>query len=162
MIKRVCVYCASSSKAAAIYKSEAYRLGEILAKEGIACNYGGGSIGLMGELAKSMIKNGGKITGIIPKFMVDKGWGNPNVKQIEVETMHERKQRMVSDVDAAIALPGGCGTFEELMEVITWKQLSLFNKPIIILNINHYFDPLLDMLQKAINEDFMREEHLKM
>lgn len=162
MIKRVCVYCASSSKAAAIYKSEAYRLGEILAKEGIACNYGGGSIGLMGELARSMIKNGGEITGIIPKFMVDKGWGNPNVKQIEVETMHERKERMVSDVDAAIALPGGCGTLEELMEVITWKQLSLFNKPIIILNINHYFDPLLELLQKAINEDFMREEHLKM
>lgn len=94
--------------------------------------------------------------------MVDKGWGNPNVKQIEVETMHERKERMVSDVDAAIALPGGCGTLEELMEVITWKQLSLFNKPIIILNINHYFDPLLEMLQKAINENFMREEHLKM
>ncbi len=162
MIKRVCVYCASSSKAAAIYKSEAYRLGEILAKEGIACNYGGGSIGLMGELASSMIKNGGEITGIIPKFMVDKGWGNPNVKQIEVETMHERKERMVSDVDAAIALPGGCGTLEELMEVITWKQLSLFNKPIIILNINHYFDPLLELLQKAINENFMREEHLKM
>ena len=148
MIKRVCVYCASSSKAAAIYKSEAYRLG--------------GSIGLMGELARSMIKNGGEITGIIPKFMVDKGWGNPNVKQIEVETMHERKERMVSDVDAAIALPGGCGTLEELMEVITWKQLSLFNKPIIILNINHYFDPLLELLQKAINENFMREEHLKM
>lgn len=162
MIKRVCVYCASSSKAAAIYKSEAYRLGEILAKEGIACNSGGGSIGLMGELARSMIKNGGEITGIIPKFMVDKGWGNPNVKQIEVETMHERKERMVSDVDAAIALPGGCGTLEELMEVITWKQLSLFNKPIIILNINHYFDPLLELLQKAINENFMREEHLKM
>ena len=82
MIKRVCVYCASSSKAANIYKKEAFRLGEILSNEGIACNYGGGSIGLMGELAQSMIKNGGEITGIIPKFMVEKGWGNPNVKQI--------------------------------------------------------------------------------
>lgn len=162
MIKRVCVYCASSSKAANIYKKEAFRLGEILSNEGIACNYGGGSIGLMGELAQSMIKNGGEITGIIPKFMVEKGWGNPNVKQIEVETMHERKQRMIRDVDAAIALPGGCGTLEELMEIITWKQLSIFNKPIIILNIDNYFSPLLEMLQKAVNENFMREEHLKM
>ena len=162
MIKRVCVYCASSSKAANIYKKEAFRLGEILSNEGIACNYGGGSIGLMGELAQSMIKNGGEITGIIPKFMVEKGWGNPNVKQIEVETMHERKQRMIRDVDAAIALPGGCGTLEELMEIITWKQLSIFNQPIIILNIDNYFSPLLEMLQKAVNENFMREEHLKM
>lgn len=162
MIKRVCVYCASSSKAAEIYKKEAYRLGEILSQKGIACNYGGGSIGLMGELSKAMIRNGGEITGIIPKFMVEKGWGNPEVRQIEVETMHIRKERMVYDVDAAIALPGGCGTLEELMEIITWKQLSLFNKPIIILNINHYFDPLLEMLGKAIHENFMREEHQNM
>lgn len=162
MIKRVCVYCASSSKVDSIYKKEAFLLGSILSKEGIACNYGGGSVGLMGELADAMCKNSGEITGIIPKFMVEKGWGNPNIKQIEVDTMHERKQRMIKDVDAAIALPGGCGTLEELMEIITWKQLSIFNKPIIILNVNHYFDPLIEMLEKAISENFMREEHKKM
>jgi uncharacterized protein (TIGR00730 family) len=91
--------------------------------------------------------------------MVNEGWGNEKVEQIVVNTMHERKRLMLEGVDAAIAMPGGCGTLEELLEAITWKQLGIFTKPIVILNTNHYFDPLLEMLDKAIAEKFMREEH---
>lgn len=158
MIKRVCVYCASSSQVDEKYKQAAYRLGEILSEKGIGCNYGGGAIGLMGELAQSMVKNHGDITGVIPHFMVERGWDNPLVKEIETPDMHARKERMVQDVDAAIALPGGCGTLEELMEIITWKQLGLFLKPIIILNVDHFFDPLIAMLDQCVAENFMSEQ----
>ncbi|MCQ2217045.1 MAG: TIGR00730 family Rossman fold protein [Paludibacteraceae bacterium] len=159
---RVSVYCASSSQISESYKREAYELGKILSKEKIACNYGGGSVGLMGELAQAMLDFGGSITGIIPQFMVDQGWDNPKVKMEVVNTMHERKQRMVKDAEAAIAMPGGIGTFEELLEVITWKQLGLFLKPIIILNVDNYYGPMLAMLEKAVDEQFMRKEHLNL
>ena len=158
MTKRVCVYCASSTQVDEAYKREAKRLGEILAKNGIACNYGGGAVGLMGKLAHSMLEHGGEITGIIPRFMVERGWDNPNVTEVETSSMHTRKERMTQDVDAAIALPGGCGTIEELMEIITWKQLGLFLKPIVIINVNHFFDPLLSMLDKCVEEKFMSEK----
>lgn len=158
MIKRVCVYCASSSQVDEKYKQAARRLGEILSEKGIGCNYGGGAIGLMGELAKSMVKHQGDITGIIPHFMVERGWDNPAVVEVETDSMHTRKERMVQNVDAVIALPGGCGTLEELMEIITWKQLGLFLKPIIILNADHFFDPLLAMLDKCVEENFMSEQ----
>lgn len=158
MIKRVCVYCASSSQVDEKYKNAAFRLGEILSENNIGCNYGGGAIGLMGELAKSMVEHGGDITGIIPRFMVERGWDNPQVVEVETDSMHTRKERMVQDVDAAIALPGGCGTLEELMEIITWKQLGLFLKPIIILNVDHFYDPLIAMLDKCVTENFMSEQ----
>lgn len=158
MTKRVCVYCASSSQVDDKYKMAARRLGEILSENNIGCNYGGGAIGLMGELAQSMVDHHGDITGIIPRFMVERGWDNPLVKEIETPDMHSRKERMVQDVDAAIALPGGCGALEELLEIITWKQLGLFLKPIIILNVDHYFDPLVAMLDKCVEENFMSEQ----
>lgn len=158
MTKRVCVYCASSSQVDDKYKMAARRLGEILSENNIGCNYGGGAIGLMGELAQSMVDHHRDITGIIPRFMVERGWDNPLVKEIETPDMHSRKERMVQDVDAAIALPGGCGTLEELLEIITWKQLGLFLKPIIILNVDHYFDPLVAMLDKCVEENFMSEQ----
>ncbi len=160
-MRKVCVYCASSTQVAECYKTEAYRLGEIFSRNNIHCLYGGGSVGLMGELSKAMLKTGGTITGVIPQFMVDQSWNNENVEQIVVNTMHERKRLMLEDVDAAIAMPGGCGTLEELLEVITWKQLGIFVKPVVILNVNHYFDPLLEMLSKAVDERFMRSEHLR-
>lgn len=158
MTKRVCVYCASSSQVDKRYKEEARKLGEILSDNGIACNYGGGAVGLMGELARSMNEHKGEITGIIPHFMVERGWDNPDVTEIETSDMHSRKRRMTQDVDAVVALPGGCGTLEELMEIITWKQLGLFLKPIIIVNINHFFDPLLSMLDHCVEERFMSGE----
>ena len=159
---RVSVYCASSSQISDSYKLQAYELGKILSEEGVACNYGGGSVGLMGALAQAMLDHGGSIVGIIPQFMVDQGWDNPKVQMEVVNSMHERKQRMVKDVDAAIALPGGIGTFEELLEVITWRQLGLFLKPVVILNVNDYYAPLLAMLEKAVEERFMRKEHLNL
>ncbi len=160
-MRKICVYAASSTQVAECYKTEAYRLGEIFAQNKIHCLYGGGSVGLMGELSKAILDNRGTITGVIPQFMVDQGWDNERVEQIVVNTMHERKRLMLEDVDAAIALPGGCGTLEELMEAITWKQLGIFVKPVIILNVNGYFNPLLEMLNKAVEEKFMRSEHLQ-
>jgi len=159
---KVCVYCASSSKVADVYKTEAFRLGSSLADAGVACLYGGGSVGLMGEVSKAMVARHGVIKGVIPQFMVEQGWDNPEVELLVVKTMHERKAKMLESVDAAIALPGGVGTFEELMEAITWKQLGIFLKPIVILNVDNYFGPFLEMMKKAVDERFMREEHLRL
>jgi uncharacterized protein (TIGR00730 family) len=103
---------------------------------------------------------GGSVTGVIPTFMVEQGWHHTGLTElIEVKDMHERKQKMADISDAAIALPGGCGTLEELLEVITWKQLGLYLKPIVLLNIDGYYNPLLAMLQRAVDENFMRSQH---
>jgi uncharacterized protein (TIGR00730 family) len=163
MIQTVCVYCAASAKVDSTYFSAASQLGQLLAKNDIHCIYGAGKTGLMGALADSVLANKGKITGIIPQFMMDQDWHHSQLENIIVtNTMHERKSKMASMSDAAIALPGGCGTIEELMEVITWKQLSLYPKPIVIVNINGYFDPLIEMMKRAVDEQFMRPEHSKL
>lgn len=159
-IKNVCVYCASSTQVAPIYFEAATQLGQLLAAQGIGLVNGAGCIGLMAATSDAVLKAGGMVTGVIPRFMVEQGWHHRGLTRlIETETMHERKQTMAELSDAAIALPGGCGTLEELLEVITWKQLGIYLKPIVILNINGYYNPLLDMLQKAIDEKFMRKEH---
>ena len=117
----------------------------------------------MGALSDAALAEGGKVTGVIPHFMVEQGWNHTGLSRlIEVKDMHERKQTMARLSDAVIALPGGCGTLEELLEIITWKQLGLYLNPIVILNINRYFDPLLEMLHKAVEENFMREKHAEM
>ncbi len=158
--KKICVYCGSSTQVNPLYFETARQLGEIFARNGIEAIYGGGSIGLMGTLADSILENNGKITGIIPRFMVEENWEHKNLSElIIVETMHERKEKMAFMSDAAVALPGGCGTMEELLEAITWKQLGIFTKPIIIVDTNNYFGPLIDMLEKAVSENFMRELH---
>ena len=157
---KICVYCGSSTQVNPVYFNTANRLGEIFAEKGIEAVYGGGSIGLMGTLADSILENNGKITGVIPRFMVEENWEHNNLSElIVVETMHERKEKMAFMSDAAVALPGGCGTMEELLEAITWKQLGIFTKPIVIVNTNNYFGPLITMLEKAITENFMRELH---
>lgn len=108
----------------------------------------------------AVLKNGGEVTGVIPRFMVEQNWHHTGLTElIEVESMHESKQKMANLSDGIIALPGGCGTLEELHEIITWKQLGLYLNPIIILNTNRFFDPLLEMLEKAIDENFMRRQH---
>lgn len=157
---KICVYCGSSTQVNPVYFNTANRLGEIFAEKGIEAVYGGGSIGLMGTLADSILENNGKITGVIPRFMVEENWEHNNLSElIVVETMHERKEKMAFMSDAAVALPGGCGTMEELLEAITWKQLGIFTKPIVIVNTNNYFGPLITMLEKAVTENFMRELH---
>lgn len=159
-IKNICVYSASSTKIAPIYFEAAEQLGKILAQKHINLINGAGCLGLMCRISDAALAAGGTVTGIIPHFMVEQGWHHKGLTRlIETKDMHERKELMADMSDGIIALPGGCGTLEELLEIITWKQLGLYLKPIVILNINHFYDPLLEMLQQAIDQHFMREEH---
>ncbi|MGL4293020.1 MAG: TIGR00730 family Rossman fold protein [Bacteroidales bacterium] len=159
-INAVCVYCASSSKIKPSYFEAARELGKLLAEKEIDCICGAGRKGLMGALADEVIANGGNVKGIIPRFMYEEGWYHPDITDlILTDSMHERKSMMAENSDAVIAMPGGCGTMEELLEIITWKQLGLYFNPIIILNIDGYYDPLIRMLSAAIEETFMRPEH---
>ena len=159
-IKRVAVYAASSSQVSSEYIDAAAELGRTLAAEGIEIVYGAGKVGLMGALADAALDAGGKVTGVIPQFMVDNGWCREKLTNLIVTPdMHTRKEKIVSLADATIALPGGVGTLEELMEIITWKQLGLYANPIVILNTRGYFNPLKEMLERAVEEKFMREIH---
>ena len=136
-INSVCVYSASSTKIDAVYFQAADTLGYLLAEHRIRLINGAGSIGLMRSVADAVLKNGGEVTGVIPRFMVEQNWHHTGLTElIEVESMHERKRKMADLSDGIIALPGGCGTLEELLEIITWKQLGLYLNPIVILNIN--------------------------
>lgn len=162
-ISSVCVYCASSTKIPPVYFDAAKELGRLLGERKLRVVNGAGNIGLMCAVSDAALAAGGTVTGVIPHFMVEQDWYHKGLTElIEVETMHERKQLMANLSDAVIALPGGCGTLEELLEIITWKQLGLYLNPIVILNINHYYDPLLELLRNAMNENFMRPQHAKM
>ena len=162
-MKNVAVYCASSSQVKQVYFDEAYRLGQLLAQEQIGVVYGDGGIGLMGALAKGVLAEKGEITGVIPQFMVDEGWNNPaSTRTIVVQTMHERKAKIADLADAMVALPGGIGTFEELLECLTWKQLGLHTKPVVILNTCGYYDSLLAAIDRMVAEHFIRPVHKEM
>ena len=159
-INSVCVYCASSTKIDSVYFDAARELGTLLGQRQIRLINGAGNMGLMSAVSDAALRAGGEVTGVIPRFMVEQGWHHTGLTRlVEVESMHERKQLMADLSDAVIALPGGCGTLEELLEVITWKQLGLYLNPIVILNTNDFFDPLLDQLKRAIDENFMRRQH---
>lgn len=160
-IRSVCVYSASSTKVDGIYFEAARDLGRLLALHGIRLINGAGNLGLMRACADACLEGGGKVTGVIPRFMVEQGWQHLGLTElIETEDMHVRKQTMARLSDGVIALPGGCGTMEELLEIITWKQLGLYLHPIVILNTGGYYQPLLDMLSHAVEERFMRPVHL--
>ena len=158
-LQHVSVFCASSQKVDQVYLEAARSLGKILAREKITINYGGGATGLMGNLADAVLEENGQIFGIIPEFMVEAGWAHPGVKQIIVEDMHQRKKKLREGVDAIITLPGGVGTLEELLEMITLKQLGQIIVPIIIINTGNYYEHLLSFLEKMIRERFMRDVH---
>ena len=159
-ITSVCVYSASSTKIDPVYFQVAEQLGYLLAENQIRLINGAGNLGLMRSVADAALLAGGKVTGVIPEFMIEQGWHHTSLTElITVESMHERKQLMADLSDAVIALPGGCGTLEELLEIITWKQLGLYLNPIVILNVNGFYDPLLAMLDKGIEENFMRAQH---
>ena len=159
----VAVYCSSSNKVRTSYMAAAEQLGRILAEAGIRLVYGDGGIGLMAAVAKGALDAGGEVLGVIPQFMVDQGWNNPRSSQtIITQTMHERKSTICEVSDAMVALPGGIGTFEELLECLTWKQLGLHSCPVVILNTDGYFDRLVDCLESMVEEQMMRPIHRKM
>lgn len=159
-IASVCVYSASSTKIDPVYFDTAYELGTLLGQQHIRLINGAGNMGLMSAVSDAALAAGGEVTGVIPRFMVEQGWHHTGLTRlVEVESMHERKKMMAYLSDAVIALPGGCGTLEELLEIITWKQLGLYLNPVVILNVKGYFDPLLAMLQRAVEENFMRTQH---
>jgi hypothetical protein len=160
---RICVYCASSAKIDQAYFDATEKLALEFVRSEIEIVYGGGATGLMGKLADTIIDHGGKIKGIMPKFMNEVEWAHKKVADFEfTDTMHERKARFLVDIDGLVTLPGGTGTLEELLEAITLKRLGLFSKPIVILNTNGFYEPLKQMLEKCVQEFFMMEKHLEM
>ena len=160
---RICIYCASSAKIDETYFEATERLAKILVNSGVQVIYGGGGHGLMGKLADTVLAHGGQIKGIMPQFMNEVEWAHKNVTDFEfTKTMHERKAKFLENIDALIALPGGTGTLEELLEAITLKRLGQFTKPIIILNTNGYYDPLILMLKRCVEEKFLRPIHAEM
>lgn len=160
---RICIYCASSDKIHPAYFEATEKLAIQLVHEQVEVVYGGGSSGLMGKLADVILAHGGKIKGIMPRFMNEVEWAHKHLEDIEfTETMHERKARFLENIDGLVALPGGTGTLEELLEAITLKRLGIYTKPIVILNTLNYYAPLKDMLQRCVTENFMSPIHATM
>ncbi|MFN5297274.1 MAG: TIGR00730 family Rossman fold protein [Planctomycetaceae bacterium] len=161
--QRVTVYCASSNQVHPEFHAAARRLGELLAQAGVAIVYGGGRIGSMGQLADGALAHGGTVVGVIPGFMQEIEWGHPGLSElIIVDDMHGRKRRMLEQTDAVIALPGGCGTYEELFEALTLKRLGLFDRPILMVDARDHFQPLRQLLEQFIAERFMSDRHRAM
>jgi uncharacterized protein (TIGR00730 family) len=162
-VSSVCVFCASSRACDPAYLEAAGRLGTALAGERWRVVYGGGAVGLMGALADAAIGAGGSVVGVLPRFMDAVEWGHDGVSEMRlVDDMHERVRTMKELSDAFVALPGGCGTFDELFQALTWKRLGLHVGPIVIVNVRGFFDPCLDLLNRSISERFMHERHAGM
>lgn len=160
MIRRICVFCGSNTGSDPVYAEAARELGTVFAREGIALVYGGGSVGLMGQLADAVLHAGGEAIGVIPHALWAREVGHRGLTDLRiVETMHERKAMMADLADAFIALPGGLGTFEEIFEIWTWAQLGLHAKPLGFLDVNGYYRPLMQFLDRAVRDRFVREEH---
>ena len=157
---KICVFCGSSVGARPTYAAAAKKLGELMAKRGIGLVFGGGCIGLMGTIADAVLNNGGEAIGVIPDGLIEREIGHRGVTRLHVvETMHQRKALMADLSDAFIAMPGGYGTLEEFAEIVTWSQLGIQIKPCALLNIEGYWDGLLNFVNHAVNEDFVRPEN---
>ncbi|HEU4664204.1 MAG TPA: TIGR00730 family Rossman fold protein [Dokdonella sp.] len=157
---RICVYCASSEHVDRTYHEAAGRLGRTLAEAGCTLVYGGGGVGLMGSLANGALASGGNVIGIIPRFMTEVEWQHPGLANLEVvEDMRERKHRLLTGSDAVVALPGGCGTLEELFEAMTLKRLAIYLKPIVLLDVDGFYAPLERFLERTIEQRFMNPQH---
>jgi len=160
MLRRICVFCGSSSGTGNVYLESAREVGRLLCERGIELVYGGGKVGLMGALADACLAGGGRVTGIIPQLLVDKEVAHQGLTELRVvRTMHERKALMADLADAFLALPGGYGTWDELCEVLTWTQIGIQRKASALLNVNGYYDPLLAMADRAVAEGFLRDIH---
>ncbi len=156
-MKRICVFCGSSTGTLPIYRETALTVGRLLAERGIAVVYGGGHVGLMGAVADGALEAGGKVTGIIPRSLMERELGHDGLTDLHVVgTMHERKAMMAEMSDAFIALPGGFGTYEEFFEVVTWSQLGVHRKPCGLLNLNGFYDALLALCDHATSQGFIR------
>ena len=161
-MERVCIYCGSNNGFNPLFREAAENIGKLCAQSGLGIVYGGGGVGLMGAVADAALAHGGEVIGVIPRLLVEKEKEHRGVTQLfEVETMHERKQKMADLADAFIALPGGIGTLEEIIEVFTWQQLGYHQKPVGILNVAGFFDPLLNFLNDMEKNGFLRRENLE-
>lgn len=161
--RSVCVYCASSEKCPLIYHDAAARLGGALADAGYTVVYGGGATGSMGAVANGALARGGRVVGVLPRFMAELEWGHGRLSELHlVDDMRTRKHEMLSRSQGVVALPGGSGTLEELLEAISLKRLGIFLGPIVLVNTSGFFDPLLALLGSAVAERFMDERHLAM
>jgi uncharacterized protein (TIGR00730 family) len=159
-VKSICVYCGASTRSDQIYQEAALRLGEVLARSNLKVIYGGGKLGLMGLVADSAIAHGAQVIGFIPKILTKYEGAHPNITEIHiVDTMHTRKRLMSEHADAFIILPGGFGTLDELFEILTWRQLHMHDKPIIVVNVNNYWSPLRDLIHNVVNHKFATVEH---
>ncbi len=160
---RITVYCASSPRAPQHYRDAAFELGANLASNNVQVVFGGGAIGSMGALADGVHSVGGHPIGIMPHFMRDLEWAHPKVKTFEwTHNMADRKAKLLESTDALVALPGGCGTFEELMEAVTLKRLGIYLQPIIIVNQGGFYDPLIQLFETSVENRFMDPRHLTM
>jgi uncharacterized protein (TIGR00730 family) len=160
VIRRICVFCGSNVGSDPAYVEAARSLGQLFAREGIALVYGGGSVGLMGELADAVLSSGGEVIGVIPHALWAREVGHRGLTDLRiVETMHERKALMAELSDAFIALPGGLGTLEEIFEIWTWAQLGLHAKPLGFLDVNGFYGLLMEFLDRAMRERFVKEPH---
>ncbi|MDR6803047.1 uncharacterized protein (TIGR00730 family) [Dyadobacter sp. BE34] len=159
-MQSIVVYCGSNPGKKALYAEAAYELGAAVAKRNIKLIYGGGNMGLMGRVADGAMDNAGFVTGIIPNFLAKLEVAHKTLSELHfVDTMHERKAKMVSMSDGVIALPGGYGTFDELFEILTWAQLRIFHGPVGLLNVNGFYDLLLLQLDKMVEEGFLRPDN---
>jgi uncharacterized protein (TIGR00730 family) len=159
-MQAVCVFCGSSFGDKPIYRETAERMGRTLAERGLTLVYGGGNVGLMGVTADAALEAGGRVVGVIPQALADWEVAHDGLTELViVQSMHERKARMAEASDAFIALPGGYGTLEELCEVLTWSQLGLHKKPCGVLNVEGYYDPLLALFERAVQDRFLGAEH---
>jgi uncharacterized protein (TIGR00730 family) len=162
-MKSICVYSGSNFGNDPEYKKAALQLGKLLAQNEIELIYGGSKVGLMGEVSNQVLNHNGKVIGVMPKGLFPKAIANENLTQfIEVSDMHERKKKMADLADGFIALPGGVGTYEELLEALSWAQLKIHSKPVAVLNVAHFFDPLIKMIDSAIREGFMNKSNAEL
>ncbi len=157
----VAVYCASSSRIDQKYLSAAREMGRLLAEAGYELVCGGGVMGLMAAAIEGAVDAGGHVVGVLPTFMIEKGWAHPRLSEmIDTPSMHTRKHTMAARSCAVVALPGGIGTLDELCEMMTWHQLGLFKGPVIIVNTDGFYDPFVSMLGRMREEGFMRDDHI--
>jgi len=158
--QRICVFCGSNSGISPVYRTAAVAMGQLLVERGIELIYGGGNIGLMGILADTVLESGGQVTGVIPESLLAREVGHRELTDLRiVNSMHERKALMADLSDGFIAMPGGFGTFEEFCEVVTWSQLGIHAKPCGLLNVEGYYDSLLELFDHAVREGFLRKEN---